>query len=173
MSLLATLALTGCVRNYGGHSWIGGVGLDKFVRVAYEGDFKPFEEVAVVTNDGFLYVQEIRNIQEIEKPLKFREFDNQHSLTKWANSYQRGFYQYHLLPGTYIFEMGYFFYNGAVTSSSTSSIKRIFTVKAGEVVHLSATSPTRYTWNVRMSETPLAELPRIKEDFYKLTTEKK
>lgn len=110
-------------------------GASQFIRrnvpiavVGYSGDFRPIEEVAVVTTDGMLKVVAIDGIPAF----KFRIL----TLTP-AGDYGR--YQVHLEPGTHelTLSMQGFKYHPYPGTDPLKNAKRRVHIKKGDIMHLS------------------------------------
>lgn len=129
----------------------------RYVQIGYEGELRAIEDVGIVTTDGIVNIKSINN-----KPI-----DTFKIFKKSGLGSSIGRYQLHLLPGTYVFSLG--FYSG--NAWSTSDIVKSVTVTNGQVLHLSWIDSGRSSWSVKEHEGSAA-LASIRSDFKELTKSK-
>ncbi len=127
----------------------------KIVNLYYPGEAQPFENVAVVSMDTPLIVRSIKDSKG-------------NLMSASVEKVKRGLYstgrrQSHFLPGTYTFTVGYYFYDGNVSSSSKEDIVKTISLEKGQARHLNLFFGGR-TWS--LSDTDgAAALPTMKDDF--------
>jgi hypothetical protein len=149
--------LVGCATKTG--TYIDGVSMgrlySKTVSLFYSGEVRSFESVAVLSLDTALIVKSVKD--SAGNPVSSVLEKSQNGL------YSTGRRQWHFLPGTYTFVVGYNFSDGTTRSWSTQDLEQTVALEKGQVKHLNLFFGGR-SWNMTVTDGSAA-IAALKEDF--------
>jgi hypothetical protein len=149
--------LVGCATKTGTYTDGVSVGriYSKAVNLFYSGDVRPFESVSVLSLDTALIVKSIKDAAGNPVPSVLEK--SQRGL------YSTGRRQWHFLPGTYTFVVGYNYDDGNIRSWSKEDLVQTIVLEKGQVKHLNLFFGGR-SWSMTLTDGSAA-ITALKEDF--------